>query len=165
MKKSASLILKEMPLKDLRHHPRNPRKHPKKGSEAWHTLAKSLRSDYFDPIVWNKQNGMLVSGHLRTKVLMDEGFTHADCVIVDYPEDVHIARMIAANNQFGDFEMPMVKDLLIEIDTGNIDMALSGFTDPDLERMMNQIHDAEAERVNDDKQVQCPKCGENFIIK
>jgi len=138
--KRAALVVKTMPLSALKPHPRNPRVHPEPGTPAWDVLKASLAHDYFDSIVWNQRNGMLVSGHLRTKVLRESGFTSADCVVVDYDESTHIARMLAANKLQGEDDMAAIKDLLQEIDTGGMDMALTGFDEKQIENLMTQFH-------------------------
>lgn len=138
--KRAELTVQTLPMADLRPHPRNPRVHPAPGDPQWAVLKASLAHDYFDPIVWNQRNGMLVSGHLRTKVLRESGFTEADCVVVDYDEATHVARMLAANKLQGQDDMAAIKDLLQDIDTGEFDMALSGYDEKDIENLMTQFH-------------------------
>ena len=144
--KHASIVIKTKLLTDLKAHPRNPRVHPERGSAEWNALKKSLEQDYFDPIVWNKRNGMLVSGHLRTKVLMDSGFTHADAVIVDYDEQMHIARMISANKLQGQDDMKALKDLLEEIDDGAFDLDMTGFNCEELEDLIAPMTALEPEK-------------------
>ncbi|MDD5095558.1 MAG: hypothetical protein PHV74_14460 [Dehalococcoidia bacterium] len=117
-------------------HPRNPRIHPEPGTSGWKKLIKSLDYDYYDPLVYNKRNNCWVSGHLRAKVLISQGITHAKVVVVDYPEDIHIARMIAANKQVGEWDFPSLKDLIIEIDTGAFDMGLTLFGEDELESLV-----------------------------
>src|SRR4051794_30220498 len=95
--KVAALRIERMAVAELQPHPRNPRKHPAVDSPAWEALKKSLGHDYFDPLVVNVRNGKLVSGHLRQKVMLALGFTHADVSVVDYDEPTHVARLIAAN--------------------------------------------------------------------
>lgn len=125
--KVASFEKSRLPIGELKLHPRNPRKHPKKDSALWQVMVKSLEVDYFDPIVWNKRNGCLVSGHLRLKVLQEMGFTHVDVVVVDYDEVLHYARMIAANRFLGDWEEEILASLAREIEAGGLDSALAGY--------------------------------------
>jgi len=101
--KVAGLQIERIALGEMKPHPKNPRKHPRPGSPAWEVLRKSLDRDYFDPLVLNRRNGMLVSGHLRHRVMVEMGFTHADVSVVDYDEPLHLARLIAANNPLGEF--------------------------------------------------------------
>lgn len=74
-------------LTDLLFHPENPRIHPPKGTPEWNTLRESLLDDYFDPIIWNRRNGMLVGGHYRVKIFQDEGVQEVDVVEVDYDNE------------------------------------------------------------------------------
>lgn len=166
--KTAALTVKRLALADLKPHPRNPRRHPESGSPQWAALKTSLEHDYYDPLVWNVRNGMLVSGHLRTKVLKESGFTEADCVVVDYDEQTHIARMISANKGAGEDDYPSLKDLLQEIDTGELDMALSGFTEEMLSSMMCETHheqDQPPSQSDEKTAKKCPECGYEFPIR
>jgi len=148
--KHAKLKLETRKLKDLYPHPRNPRTHPEPGTPEWDALKKSLEHDYFDPIVVNDRNGMLVSGHLRVKVLLDMGYDKADCSIVDYDDETHLARMLQANRLVGEFVMPDVKDILEELDTGQFDLDLTGYLESDIEELMTQFHVEEARSAKED---------------
>lgn len=132
-KVTAELHVKRMPLSQLNPHPRNPRVHPEEGSEEWNVLVSSLSHDYFDPMVWNKRNGMLVSGHLRRKVMETMGIVEADVVEVDYSEDVHVARMIAANKLIGRNDNTILTELFASLKVDDFDLALTGFTLPEVE--------------------------------
>ncbi len=126
--KIASLLLRRVPIGELKPHPRNPRKHPAPGSAKWGVLSRSLASDYFDPLVWNERNGMLVSGHFRRAVLEAEGYESADVSVVDYDEETHLARMVAANQLLGEFEADMLAAIAGDLDEAGIDAALAGFS-------------------------------------
>lgn len=135
----------------MREHPRNPRKHPKPGSPKWLALKKSLELDYFDPIVVNRRNGMLVSGHLRRAVMIELGITHATVVVVDYDEATHLARMIAANTLLGEFEETLLGELARELETAGIEAGLIGLTEKELMALVDGPatvdDDAEAEEL------------------
>lgn len=127
--KVAALSVQRMSLDALKPHPRNPRKHPAEGSAEWQVLAASLKHDYFDPLVWNVRNGMLVSGHLRKKVLHSLGFTDADVVVVDYDEPTHVARLMAANKSVGEDDTAKMQELFADLqNVGNFDLSVTGFT-------------------------------------
>lgn len=166
----ASLRIERKKLSDLLPHPRNPRRHPDPGSPAWNVLVASLEFDYFDPIVWNRRNGFLVSGHLRKKVLESMGIVEADVVVVDYDEPTHLCRMIAANKLIGEDDDQALKDMLLEVDTGSIDMSLTGYDAAELEKMMTAAADVpEGTPAMDaangrSERVRCPKCGCKFSI-
>lgn len=129
-------MLKNLPLAELRPHPRNPREHPEPGTEAWEKLKRSLVDAYFDPVVWNRRNGLLVSGHLRRKVLLELGYTHADAVVVDWDEPRHLARMIAANQAAGKDDRAGLRTILEELQLGGADLALTGLPDAQLSKLL-----------------------------
>lgn len=129
----AELNVERVALQELKPHPKNPRVHPEEGSEEWNVLLSSLSHDYFDPIVWNRRNGMLVSGHLRRKVMEKMGVTEADVVVVDYDENVHVARMIAANKLMGVNDNNVLSELFSSLKNDDFDLALTGFTLPEVE--------------------------------
>lgn len=111
----AELTTERLPIAELKPHPKNPRIHPEEGSSKWEILAASLEHDYFDPLVWNRRNGMLVSGHFRAKIFASQGVTHVDVVVVDYDEPTHLARMIAANRPFGEDDNEKQRLILQEL--------------------------------------------------
>lgn len=134
--KTASLIVERKSLAELHDHPKNEeiRRHPEPGTPQWEVLKASLQHDYFDPVVWNKRNGRLVSGHLRKKLLLSMGFTHADVSVVDYDETTHLARMISANRGAGDDMVDGLHKALEGISKEDgFDFALTGFSFGDFE--------------------------------
>lgn len=115
MKKHAAIITRKIKLADAKPHEKNPRQHPAKDSEEWNALKLSVQDEYFDPLVWNKRNGKLVSGHLRHTILLDLGYQTADMVVVDWDEKTHIARMIAANRHGGKDDLDALAKLLTDL--------------------------------------------------
>jgi hypothetical protein len=141
----AELNVERMKLSQLKPHPRNPRKHPAKGSPEWEVLRKSLEYDYFDPLVWNKRNGMLVSGHLRRKVFTEIGVKSADVVVVDYDETTHLARMIAANKPIGSDDLVKLGEIFGELGAiEEFDLSLAGFTADELAMLEEEKEESDA---------------------
>lgn len=124
------ITVESIELDRLKPHPRNPRHHPEPGTPEWNALRESLRHDYYDPLVWNKRNGFLVSGHLRAAIASHDGVERIDCVVVDYDEATHVARMISANRHAGSFDDEQVMALLGELK--DLESNLAGFTDEQL---------------------------------
>lgn len=125
--KVAAICIERRKIDELKPHPRNPRKHPEPGSSMWEVMRRSLESDYFDPVVWNRSNGYLVSGHLRVKVLQDLGFRELDVSVVEYDDPTHYARLIAANRPLGEFEEGILASLASDIELAGLDSALAGY--------------------------------------
>jgi ParB-like chromosome segregation protein Spo0J len=78
----------------------------------------------------------VVGGHQRLKILRELGRTEVDVSVVDLPEDKEKALNLALNKISGDWHMPKLKDLLIEIDTGAFDIEITGFDSDEIENMM-----------------------------
>jgi hypothetical protein len=135
--KLAVLAVERWLLANIKPHPKNPRKHPTKGSAAWLVLQQSLEHDYFDPLVVNRCNSMLVSGHLRHRVLTAAGFTHADVSVVDYDEATHVARLIAANSLIGEFDDAALTELAKMIDVAGLGSSLAGWDEKELASMLS----------------------------
>lgn len=125
----AELNVERRPLVELKPHPENPRTHDEEGGERWKALKKSLEHDYFDPLVFNLRNGFLVSGHFRRKVLESMGVTEVDVVVVDYEEETHLARMLAANRQFGEWDEEALNDLNEALQSSGVEGWLAGVLD------------------------------------
>lgn len=95
----------------------------------WNTLRESLFDDYFDPIIWNERNGMLVGGHYRRKVFMDEHVEEVDVVVVDYDETTHLARLFAANKALGYDDEAKRKELFNQLFAApNFKVELTGYS-------------------------------------
>ena len=115
----------------------NPRKDLKKGDPEYEKLVKSIEEyDYIEPIVWNKTTGNIVSGHQRFKILKDKGLKEIDVVVVEFDETKEKMANIAMNKISGDWDFTSLANLLQELDTGDIDMDLTGFDVKELEKIM-----------------------------
>lgn len=169
--RAAALTLKRVRLADLKPHPSNPRIHPEPGSSAWVALKRSLELDYWEPLVVNSGRtvkslrNVIVSGHLRVKVLITEGYTHADAVIVDYSEQRHVEVMLRANNQTGDWDEQALAALLKDIPEADLD--LTGFDAGEIDRLIGEIVvkpvGAETQsRLDQKTPIVCPSCQHSF---
>jgi DNA modification methylase len=116
----------------------NPRKIT---DEAMGRLTKSLAEfGNIQPITWNVRTGNVVGGHQRLKVYKAMGKTEVDVWAVDLDEQKEKAANIALNKLSGEFDMPMLKDILEEIDTGDLDMEITGFGMDEIALMMEDTH-------------------------
>jgi ParB-like chromosome segregation protein Spo0J len=134
--KHAGLTVKKVDFQSTAPHPDNPRIHSPEGSPEYERLKASLASDYFDPLIYNIRNGMMVSGHFRRTILMAEGFESADMVVVDWPEEKHKARMIAANELLGTFDDAKLAELLRD---ASLDRMLTGLTDERMDEVLGNV--------------------------
>jgi ParB-like chromosome segregation protein Spo0J len=145
----------------------NPRKNLKPGDPEYDKIKRSIQEfGYVEPIIWNQKTGNIVGGHQRYKILKELGETEIDCVIVDLDDTREKALNIALNKATGGWDMPSLKDLLQELDTGAFDVTITGFDLQELELLMNQTHQPEEkekkEKEKEPKIIVCPRCGHEF---
>lgn len=115
----------------------NPRKDLQPNDIEYIKLSKSIESfGYIEPIVWNTRTGNVVGGHQRLKILRDQGQKTVECVVVDYDEDTEKAANLALNKISGDWEFSKLADLLLELDTANFDLGLTGFDADEVQKIM-----------------------------
>lgn len=118
-------------------------------------------------IILNQRTGNLIGGHQRIKTLdkswpiklvrsskWAEGETLDKCGtiasgaietpfgdlayrLVDWPEQKEKAANLAANKHGGDWDLPKLKELLVELDTGAFDLSLTGFDPKELQALID----------------------------
>jgi ParB-like chromosome segregation protein Spo0J len=138
----------------------NPRKDLQPNDAEYKKIKASIENfGYIDPVIVNSDM-TVVGGHQRLKVLKELGYREIDCVVVDMDKTQEKALNIALNKITGEWDMPALKDLLLEIDTGEIDLTLTGFDIDELETLMTQVRLDDVD-VKDSVAVPklCPHCG------
>jgi ParB-like chromosome segregation protein Spo0J len=116
----------------------NPRKI---SDEAIGRLTKSLAEfGNIQPITWNSRTGNLVGGHQRLKVFQAMGKTEVEVWAVDLDEKKEKAANIALNKLAGEFDLPALKDILEDLDTGEMDLEITGFGMEEISKLMEQFH-------------------------
>jgi len=120
--------IRKIPVKELNPAKYNPRKNLKPGDPEYQKLKRSISEfGYVEPIIWNKRTGNIVGGHQRYKVLLDLGYGEVDCVVLDIDEQKEKALNVALNKITGEFDMPLLTDLLKDINDSGFDVSLTGF--------------------------------------
>jgi DNA modification methylase len=126
----------------------NPRKDLKPGDPEFEKLKRSIENfGYVEPIIWNKQTGNVVGGHQRLKILKHLGETEIDCVIVDVDLTKEKALNVALNKISGEWDMPLLSDLMKELQAEDFDVTLTGF---DLGEISDLFKSGIEEKVKED---------------
>jgi hypothetical protein len=153
-----------MKLSDLNPNPRNPRTIT---DEKLEMLKKSL--DEFGDlsgIVFNVNTNQLVGGHQRNKILPPSSdiiimqsydpptrtgtVAEGHVVIagekfqyraVHWPKQKEDAAMISANHQGGEWNYPVLNELILELDHADYDMDLLGYDQEELEKQLTYVSD------------------------
>lgn len=84
----------------------------------------------------------IIAGNHRFEAGLTLGMTEFPCIVYEGNRKQALARAVSDNqsNSWTDWDLPVLRDLLIDIDTGEIDMSITGFNSHELELMMTAIH-------------------------
>ena len=139
--------LKTLKIADLIPADYNPRKALKPGDKEYEKIKKSITEFGFaDPCVVNKRGCeegkyIIVGGHQRVTVAADLGFEEVPCAIVDLDEEHEKALNVALNKITGEWNKELLADLISDLEDADFDTAFTGFDPPEIEQLMNSVHD------------------------
>lgn len=171
MKQSANLAIVYIPAESLVKLPGNPRIN--KDPKAIERLAKLIKQHGFqNPLQTFKENGKhtIIAGNHRFDAGLSLGMTEFPCIVYEGTKKQALARAISDNksNEWTDWDIPILKDLLINLDCGDIDMSITGFNSHELELMMTAIKPDEQEVGDHEPEkpniIICPECGHKFSV-
>lgn len=159
-------------VKDVHPNPGNPNQHDKKQIKL---LAKIIKEQgWRAPITISRRSGLVVRGHGRLEAAKRLKLTHVPVDYQDYKSDeAELADLLADNriSELSSNDNDLLKDMLQEIDTGAFDMALTGYDESELEKLMTQYHVEEEEKEDakkpdegEKKKIVCPHCLHEFDI-
>ncbi len=134
-------------LSEIKLAPYNPRKISKDDKDK---LKKSLKEfGYVDPIIYNARNMFVVGGNQRTIVLRELAKEDPErwnvpyeMVEEDLDEEREKALNIALNKISGEWDIPKLKDILTELDTGAFDISLTGFDEIEIKDYIDYCPEA-----------------------
>lgn len=125
---------------ELKANPRNPNTHTE---EQIKRLCKVITEQGFRvPIVVSKQSGKVVAGHGRLQASLKLGLEKVPVSFQDFASEAQENTHMLADNrlaELADMDNTMLKDLLQELDTGEIDMDLTGFSESEIGSLMTQV--------------------------
>ena len=132
---------KNIPMSELKQATYNPRRDLRPGDAEYEKLKNSiLNFGYVEPIIWNERTGNIVGGHQRAKVLQDLGYSEAMCIVVDLTDEQEKALNIAMNKISGEWDVPLLTELLKELDESDFDVTLTGFDADELGEMFGDVN-------------------------
>ena len=121
----------------LKESPYNPRIHPEKALER---LEKSIEKFGFtNPILVQKSTNQIIAGHARLKAAKEAGLKKVPVIFLDFDDVTAKAYNITDNRLAGltEWDYPKLKDLITDIDTGAIDIELTGFDEIELKEIID----------------------------
>lgn len=154
------------PISKLTPAPYNPRKITSKEMEK---LKLSLQTyGFVDPAIVQKSSGLVIGGHQRIEAARQLGWKEVPVVYLDIDDVKAKTLNLALNKISGDWDFPKLKDLFVELDTGAIDMAITGFDLDEIQKVFafdpspKPPHQQEQAPSAHDSTVVCPNCQHEF---
>lgn len=136
-------------LSDLKPAEYNPRKILKPNDFEYQSIAASIEEfGYVDPIIINSDN-TIIGGHQRRLVMLDLGYTEADCVLVNMDKTKERALNIALNKISGEWDEEALKNLLIDLDKANYNLCFTGFEKDEIEELFANVELAQEANEDD----------------
>ena len=162
--------IKKVKISELRPHPKNPRVHPDSAIEK---LERSIKEFGWTNPILVSADGYILAGHARLKAAEKAGIEEVPVIYLPLEGEKAEAYLVADNRlqDETDWDYEKLKNLLQELDSGKIDLELTGFDMDEIEDLMTQFRplDLDDEQMDEDgKQCEtyrCPKCGFEFEVR
>ena len=137
----------------LQPHPRNPNTH---SDGQIKLLAKIIQHQgWRNPVVVSKLSGFIVAGHGRLKAAELLGLDEVPIDLQDFKTEAdELAHLVADNRiaELSEINRVTLADIIADLDTGEINLELTGFEIPDIEELMTAAHpDAQQKDGNFDE--------------
>lgn len=138
-------------INELKYANYNPRKKLKPEDKEYQKIKKSIEEfGYVEPIIINKDN-TIIGGHQRLTVLKDLGYEEVEVIQIDIDKTKEKALNIALNKITGEWDYALLGDLLLDLDTQNYDLEITGFDLDEIENIMSPLGlEEEKEVIEDD---------------
>jgi len=146
---NSAMNIQRIPAERLKPAKYNPRKDLKPGDPAYEKIKRSIHDfGYVEPVIWNEVTGNIVGGHQRYKILVREGATEIDCVVV-HIENVQDEKAlnVALNKAVGEWEPVALADLLSDLQQSGYDLGATGFDAAEIDDLFSSVNDKD---VKDD---------------
>lgn len=136
----------------------NPRKKLKSGDKEYEKIKNSiLEFGYVEPIIVN-YDMTVIGGHQRLSVLKDLGYTEAQCVVLHIEDENKVKALnIALNKITGAWNEQLLADLLVDLQSVEFNLDLTGFEAPEVEQLFSKVHDKEVKEDDFDVEAELKK--------
>ena len=119
--------------------------------------------------IWKGQQGWeILCGNHRFSAGVDVGMKSFPCIVYKGNKKMALARAVSDNKSslWTDWDVPLLKDLIIELDDGQFDITATGFSKQELHGLFAGVGNGNEEEGGQEeggqKEVECPKCGHEF---
>src|SRR4051812_43359732 len=84
-------------------------------------------------------DGTIVAGNMRYRAAVELGWTSIACVTVDLDAERARVWMLRDNQSYGDWELPSLSTLLLDMQANDVDLDLAGFDANELKRLLDTL--------------------------
>ena len=142
MPESTALEITNLPIRDLRPDPANPRRI---SDEELESLTRSIREfGLIDPIIARREDKVVIGGHQRLLAARKIGLKQVPVVLVDLPEEQAHLLNLALNKISGTWDQELLARLLGELkDLPDVDITLTGFSEDELQKHLKSLESRE----------------------
>lgn len=134
-------------------NPANPNKHP---GDQIRLLAKIIKNGgWRQPITVGTRSGYIVKGHGRLMAAQLGNMEQATVDYQDYASEAEeYADLIADNRiaELSEIDQKMLADVFVEIDTGEIDLDQTGYTDEEVEKLVTSLSEALHQEIDTERE-------------
>tara|TARA_B100001123_G_C15308018_1_gene1023367 strand:+ start:396 stop:956 length:561 start_codon:yes stop_codon:yes gene_type:complete len=122
-------------------------KNPRKDHAVKQIQASMEAFGYLNPILVQASSNRIVAGHGRYQALKETGVERVPVISLDIPDEKADMYTLADNKiaELSNWDFTQMADLLLEFDAQNFDVNLLGFTDDEIEAIMNVTPSGEVE--------------------
>lgn len=132
-------------------NPKNPNTHP---DEQIQLLGRIIRqTGWRQPITVSTRSGFIVKGHGRLSAALLEGVKEVPVDYQNYASEAEEYADLVADNriaELAEIDNKMLADIFADIDTGEIPLELTGFTDKEVESLITGLSEALHEDEQED---------------
>lgn len=135
-------------------NPKNPNQHPDNQIQL---LGRIIRqTGWRAPITVSKRSGFIVKGHGRLAAALLEGMKEAPVDYQTYTNDAEEYADLVADNRIAELaetDQKLLADIFADIDTGEIPMELTGYTEDEVENLVTALAEALHNDLNEPDEV------------
>jgi ParB-like chromosome segregation protein Spo0J len=84
-------------------------------------------------------DGTIVAGNMRHRAAVELGWSSVPCITVDLDRERARVWMLRDNQSYGDWELPSLSELLVELQQDDVDLDLLGFDERELKRLLDTL--------------------------
>jgi DNA modification methylase len=129
----------EVPVGSLREWPENPRTISEPRFAALKQALVEARSMLWARPLIALPDGTVIAGNMRLRGACDLGWETIPVVYVDLTPDEARVWALRDNNAYGEWDEPRLAEILAELGSRDVDVALAGFADRDLDRILAHL--------------------------